>query len=248
MNDGANGLFMKCQNGDWAWILRNFYCLTLFFFFPSALILSYLQDTSQCIYLTTPSSYQIAEITFNLPCDNKLWHAQSASDWWGELHQESLYGNAQERLICPTLPELLHLVFEPRAITKIIPISYFAHWTVIHGIISRLFTVCTNSRLSPQTGANGDNMDQELYSIQFALHNWLQLWMRRPEVNIREESEPPFMQNRKQSALECVSEFHISLNSSSVLLAWTSSSDGIPGELAPFQWSTVRDHCFENGD
>lgn len=186
---------------------RNFKtvnCLSLYFFCflvlnsalfsRSALILSYLQDIAQCIFFTVPSSYQREEITFNLPCDNKLWHAQSASDWWAELHRESPYGNAQDRLTCPTLPKLLHLVFEPQSITEIIAISYFAHWAVIHGIIARLFTVCTEAAQS-SIGANA--LNQEIFAIQFALHNWLQLWMKRPEVNMQEDLEPPFMQNRK---------------------------------------------------
>lgn len=47
-------------------------------------------------------------------------------------------------------------------------------------------------------GANGDPLNQELYRIQFAMHNWLDWWMKRPEVieNTQEEAELPFMQNR----------------------------------------------------
>ncbi|KAJ4483676.1 hypothetical protein J3R30DRAFT_3283945 [Lentinula aciculospora] len=160
-----------------------------------ALLLSYLQDTSQCIYFTVPSSYHIAELIFNLPCDDKLWRAQSASEWWEELHRGSRYGNAHERLNCPTLPSILQLVFEPRT-TQMKAISYFAHWAVIHGIVGRLFTLCTNGPLFLRNSLG--TLDQEFHGIQYALHNWLQWWMKRPEIidsNPPEEAEPPFMRN-----------------------------------------------------
>ncbi|KIK68924.1 hypothetical protein GYMLUDRAFT_34933 [Collybiopsis luxurians FD-317 M1] len=160
-----------------------------------ALLLSYLQDISQCIYFTVPSTYQSAELSyFNLPCDNRLWHAQSASDWWAELHRESPNGTARERITCPSLTSIWNVVYELRT-PKTIPISPFGHWAVIHGIIGRLFTLCTESSITMQ---NTDGMEQELYSIQYALHNWLSLWMNRPEVldaEAQKEAEPPFMQH-----------------------------------------------------
>ncbi|KAH7876829.1 uncharacterized protein C8R40DRAFT_1041968 [Lentinula edodes] len=186
--DEDNHLSLEEHWRHWAWHEMS----------KRTLLLSYLQDASQSIYFTVPSSYHIAELNFNLPCDDKLWRAQSASEWWSELHRGSPYGDAHDRLNCPTLPSLLQLVFEPRT-TQVKAISHFAHWAVIHGIISCLFTLCTKGHLPVQRsfGANGDPLNQELYRIQFAMHNWLDWWMKRPEVieNTREEAELPFMQN-----------------------------------------------------
>ncbi|GAW05537.1 c6 transcription factor [Lentinula edodes] len=186
--DEDNHLSLEEHWRHWAWHEMS----------KRTLLLSYLQDASQSIYFTVPSSYHIAELNFSLPCDDKLWRAQSASEWWSELHRGSPYGDAHDRLNCPTLPSLLQLVFEPRT-TQVKAISHFAHWAVIHGIISCLFTLCTKGHLPVQRsfGANGDPLNQELYRIQFAMHNWLDWWMKRPEVieNTREEAELPFMQN-----------------------------------------------------
>ncbi|KAF5388858.1 hypothetical protein D9757_005644 [Collybiopsis confluens] len=179
-----------------------------------ALLLSYLQDTSLCIYFTVPSTYKSSEFShFELPCDNRLWHACTAAEWWEELHRESPYGSPRERLACPTLTSIWNVVYVPRT-PKSIPISPFGHWgkllafdsveatdffllsvsAVIHGIIGRLFVLCTEGCVNAE---NTYGMEQELYSIQFALHNWLSLWMNRPEVldNTQKEVEPPFMQN-----------------------------------------------------
>lgn len=95
-------------------------------------------------------------------------------------------------------------MFEPQATIEIMSISQTAHWAIMHGIIDRLFKVFNEGRLS-LIGADGDHLEQELYVIQIALHNWLELWMRRPEVGVQKDSEPlpPLMQNRMQSTLKC---------------------------------------------
>ncbi|KAJ3824639.1 hypothetical protein F5880DRAFT_1745416 [Lentinula raphanica] len=160
------------------------------------LLLTYLQDISQCIYFTVPASYHNAELTFGLPCDDKLWNAQSASEWWTELNQVSPYGSSNERLTCPTLPDILQLVFAPQA-TPMRPLSHYAHWAVIHAVVGHLFNICTNGRLHLQASGSSSNFpDQELYGIQFALHNWIQWWMKRPEAidpTTLDGTEPPFM-------------------------------------------------------
>ncbi|KAJ3733771.1 hypothetical protein DFJ43DRAFT_994550 [Lentinula guzmanii] len=190
-NDNYNSLPLEEYWRHWAWHEMS----------KRVLLLSYLQDVSQCIFFTGSSSYHIAELTFSLPCDNELWRAKSASEWWTELHRVSPYGSSHERLNCPTLPSLMRLVLEPRT-PQLKAISYFAHWAVIHGVIGRLFTLCSNRRLPSQSSASSpassDPLDQEIYGVQVALHNWLQWWMKRPEANLpnnAEEMEPPFMQN-----------------------------------------------------
>ncbi|KAJ3787291.1 hypothetical protein GGU10DRAFT_309370 [Lentinula aff. detonsa] len=190
-NDDYNSLPLEEYWRHWAWHEMS----------KRVLLLSYLQDVSQCIFFNGPSSYHIAELTFSLPCDNELWRAKSASEWWTELHKVSPYGSSHERLNCPTLPSLMRLVLEPRT-PQLKAISYFAHWAVIHGVIGRLFTLCSNRRLPSQSSASSpassDPLDQEIYGVQVAMHNWLQWWMKRPEANLpnnAEEAEPPFMQN-----------------------------------------------------
>ena len=173
-----------------------------------ALLLSYLHDTVHCIYFAMPPSYLPNEMAMFLPCDDALWKASTATEWFLALQKLSPYGSVQERLMGVSMPRAIAEFNQQRTPETTIPLNPFAHFVLIHAILRNLFTVCLQSRLpvsatsSPQLHqSNADTVDevvdQEIMTLQYALHNWLQSWLSGPELpqTTSAEAEPPFITN-----------------------------------------------------
>ncbi|KAF5345367.1 hypothetical protein D9758_008500 [Tetrapyrgos nigripes] len=164
-----------------------------------ALLLSYLHDTCHCIYFALPPSYQPREVDVCLPCENKLWNAKTAPEWWAVLQEESAYGAYHIRLMGQSLVHMIDLVSQPRELTTPAILSPLAHFVLIHSILRHLFTICSETRLRPadnNTLINSEFVEQQLIGIEFALNNWFLSWMKCPEkVKAKKDEEPPFMQH-----------------------------------------------------
>ncbi|THV06709.1 hypothetical protein K435DRAFT_710917 [Dendrothele bispora CBS 962.96] len=164
-----------------------------------ALLLSYLHDCCHCIYFAAPPSYQPREVDVYLPCENKLWNAKTADEWWSALQEESPYGDGHSRLIGQSLLGMIDLVYETRVLASPVALSPFAHFVLAHSILRHLFTICSESRLQQNDVpaiTSPENLPQQMYGIEFALHNWFRSWMHCPEkVQPKPDEEPPFMQN-----------------------------------------------------
>lgn len=155
-----------------------------------------------------PSSYRPNEMAMYLPCEDALWKASTATEWFLALQRSSPYGSTQERLTGVSLPRVLAQLNQQRIPETWIPLNPFSHFVLIHAILRNLFTVCLESRLPisstscPQEPAstndsNGEVVDQEIMILQYALHNWLQSWLNSPDLprTTSVEAEPPFICN-----------------------------------------------------
>ena len=105
-----------------------------------------------------------------------------------------------------SMPRVLAELSQQRIPEASIPLNPFSHFVLIHAILRNLFTVCLESRLpisstssprEPSTGSsNGEVVDQEIMTLQYALHNWLQSWLNSPDCpRTASEAEPPFICN-----------------------------------------------------
>ncbi|KAG6920065.1 hypothetical protein DXG01_010133 [Tephrocybe rancida] len=162
---------------------------------------SYLHDCCHSIYFALPSSYHPSEIELNLPCEDALWRATTAAEWYMVLQEPSPYGSSKSRLTGIGMLQTLGTLSETRLLEAHTPINPFSHFILIHAMLRHLFVTCVEGRLPKgdvaATVSTNDVVNQEIYRLQYALHNWLQSWLNAPElpkVNDVNE-EPPFIYN-----------------------------------------------------
>lgn len=148
------------------------------------LILSFLHDTCNAIMLATAPSYRFGEVLTCLPGEAALWKAQSAQEWYSILQKsDAPYGSVENRMMGPNLRRCLDALAEPQLLTRPTPVSPFGHFVLIHALLRILFDVCVESRLPTQGNTtNQEEVKQEIYKIQFGLHNWLQSWLASPDL------------------------------------------------------------------
>ncbi|KAG6812541.1 hypothetical protein H0H92_002310 [Tricholoma furcatifolium] len=158
-------------------------------------------EMTKSIYFALPSSYHPSEIELNLPCEDALWKAATATEWFSVLQGPSVYGLTKSRLTGINMLQTLGTLSETHLLEVHIPINPFSHFVLIHAILRHLFVTCVEGRLPRgdvvATVSANDVVNQEIYRLQYALHNWLQNWLNAPElpkVNDVNE-EPPFIYN-----------------------------------------------------
>ncbi|KAJ7874756.1 fungal-specific transcription factor domain-containing protein [Mycena olivaceomarginata] len=138
-----------------------------------ALLLSYLHDCAQPIFFGLPSSYFPSEVSLQLPCEDELWKAGSAEEWFSILQTPSLYPS-ERRLtghdMCTNLASMNGPQFIPTP-----NLSRFSHFVLIHAILRDLFAACSEPVPDPSR-SEGAAPSQAMLSVQYGLHNWLQSW------------------------------------------------------------------------
>lgn len=97
--------------------------------------------------------------------------------------------------------QCLGAMSETRLLEPHIPLNPFAHFILVHAILRHLFVTCVEGRL-PKGVVTGvvdpdEIINQEIYRLQYALHNWLQNWLKSPELPKVDDvnEEPPFIYN-----------------------------------------------------
>ena len=92
----------------------------------------------------------------------------------------------------------------------------FSHFILIHSILRHLFITCVEGRMANSAAAGSSGEDeivrQEIFSLQYALHNWLQNWLNSPELPQVNDShdEPSFVHNGTRNACIIFTCIHIS--------------------------------------
>ncbi|KAG5351866.1 hypothetical protein C0989_004689 [Termitomyces sp. Mn162] len=165
-------------------------------------------EMTKSIYFALPSSYHPSEIELNLPCEDALWRAHTAANWITVLQDPSPYGTYKSRLAGIGMLQTLGTLSETRLLEAHIPINPFSHFVLIHAMLRHLFVTCVEGRLPKgnvvATVNTNDAVNQEIYRLQYALHNWLQNWLNAPELpkvnDINEE--PPFIYNESLPPFE----------------------------------------------
>ncbi|TRM69260.1 fungal-specific transcription factor domain-containing protein [Schizophyllum amplum] len=166
-----------------------------------ALLWAYMHDCCHSIYFALSPSFQPNEVALHLPCEDRLWNAQSADDWYMALQDhQSPYGDMEIRLLGVPMQPAVSSLTAARLMTTPIPLSPFGNFVLIHVILRALFQTCFDSRM-PRAGQRNSEAEevttQEVFAHQYALHNWLQNWLKSPDmpkVDPRAE-EPPFIEH-----------------------------------------------------
>lgn len=172
-----------------------------------------------------PSSYLASEMTLYLPCEDSLWKASTAIEWYAALRKPSPYGQTHERLTGVSMPHAFGELAQQRVQEEWTKLNPFSHFILMHAILRNLFTICLDSRMpnsnssnspkiSPpapgqgqtataaqggggQANVNTEVVEQEIMTLQYALHNWLKSWLAGPNVPrvASAADEPPFVHN-----------------------------------------------------
>ncbi|KAF7375935.1 Fungal-trans domain-containing protein [Mycena sanguinolenta] len=144
-------------------------------FHARALLLSYLHDCCQPIYFGFLPSYQADEVTFNMPCEEALWKAGSAEEWFSILQTPSVHYSSQCRLAGLDMRTSLASMNDPQFIPS--PnLSRFCHFILIHTILRDLFIACSEPIQPASESSAGQVPSEAILSAQYALHNWLHSW------------------------------------------------------------------------
>ncbi|KIL68871.1 hypothetical protein M378DRAFT_184747 [Amanita muscaria Koide BX008] len=160
-----------------------------------ALWWSYLHDCCHGIYFGLPMTYGQTEVQLNLPCEDVMWQATSAAEWYRILQNTSSSGTYQTRLTGFNFEKTLSHISEARFLTAHVPLNPFAHFVLVHAILRKLFCVGSEMR-KPDGEREREVKGQKIVELQFALHNWLQSWdqsLDKPRTN--HNDEPPFISN-----------------------------------------------------
>ncbi|KAF9464087.1 fungal-specific transcription factor domain-containing protein [Collybia nuda] len=168
-----------------------------------ALLLSYLHDCCHCMYFALPPSFQPSELDLSLPCDDALWSARDSRQWFERAHSPSPYGTGIPRIIGFGMQRALAVLGEMRLPTVPLALNPFAHFILIHTILRNIHASPDDSSgdfplsaASPKDSAIGnEGPGDNAFAVQYALHNWLQMWLNSPESMGIEKSEedPPFI-------------------------------------------------------
>ncbi|KXN83387.1 hypothetical protein AN958_01524 [Leucoagaricus sp. SymC.cos] len=163
-----------------------------------ALLVSYLHDCCHSFYFSMPPSFRPAEIDINLPCDDGIWTASSATQWLQTVNSPSQYGHGLARLSGFGMQRALAILSEPQSSAVPPALNPFAHFILIHTILRNLYASHARDQSDASTPSPNDvNVKGSILLTQYALHTWLQMWMNSPDAirydNTRDE--PPFVYN-----------------------------------------------------
>jgi len=152
--------------------------------FKRALHVAYLQDCSYCVYYSTTPAFHPSELDINLPCDDTLWRAQSAREWYQVQRTPSSYGSGNSRLLGVSMQMALAALREPTPSMVPYALNPFASFIVLNSILRDVFSLSPTNTGGMQASLmmNGGMSGANTVMIQCALLNWQRMWSNSPEA------------------------------------------------------------------
>ncbi|TFK26826.1 hypothetical protein FA15DRAFT_702411 [Coprinopsis marcescibilis] len=140
--------------------------------------LAYVQDCSDCVFLSSKPKLHPMEMEIKLPCDDALWNAENAKEWYHALHTPSPYGAGPRRLASINLRQSLSSLDVPVPPDVQAQHNPFSHFILIHTILRNIFSSHFEDGVfdSPSGSTIPDRSTRARVPDEFVLHNWLQLW------------------------------------------------------------------------
>ncbi|KDQ49545.1 hypothetical protein JAAARDRAFT_42772 [Jaapia argillacea MUCL 33604] len=164
-----------------------------------ALLLTYLHDTCHSLYFAMRPSFLLSEVDLQLACEGALWNASTANEWNLALQDPSPYGSMHQRLVGSAgMLEAHSSIADMRIPATPIPLNPWSHFIIIHTILRDLYTIgMENPASAPSNTPKGSGqVTQDVFALQYSLHNWLQSWLQGPEMpRLDEGEEPIFLYN-----------------------------------------------------
>ncbi|KAI0297879.1 hypothetical protein B0F90DRAFT_851221 [Multifurca ochricompacta] len=158
--------------------------------------LAYCHDQGHRIYFSLPPSFSPSEFTMCLPCDDELWAAKTSLEWSQLLLSPSPYGSVMERLHGMPMhrafaavglegPNMTAtLTASPEPPEELSAVSPFGHFILMQTLLGELFRRCSGAESPAANVSPGreEEVNEDVYAMQLALHRWLQMWLKTPNV------------------------------------------------------------------
>lgn len=165
------------------------------------------------MYFSLSPSFHPAEFNISLPCDEDIWCAKTAQEWYKIAQMPSGYGISRSRILGMNMQTALASLGDTQTPTACsLSLNPFSLFVLIHTILRNIYA--SRAKQADQ-GKSEDQIgllpagspDDEIHyhdtsrdtilATQYALHNWLQMWINGPESMRQGESmeEPPFVSN-----------------------------------------------------
>lgn len=158
-----------------------------------ALLLAYLQDVTYSMYFGQPAFLR-TELYINLPCDDALWRSPNSQEWYQLLQTPSPYGSGTYRMLGLNMKAVSSSLREPTAAVSF-AVNPFSCFILIHDILCDVFANQNSTPGDVPTSPTGGSGFTPI-SIQYALHNWQQIWASNPERSSHEgDQTTPFVCN-----------------------------------------------------
>jgi len=137
------------------------------------------------VYYSAQPAFHPSEFEINLPCDDSLWRAQSAREWYQIQRTPSPYGVGTSRLLGVSMQMALAALRD--ASPPVVPytINPFGCFVLINSILRDVFST---SPLQPSnTGGMHSMLPGGMSAInsvmhQCSIHNWHRLWSSCPDA------------------------------------------------------------------
>lgn len=172
------------------------------------MLLSYNHDQAHPIYFALPASFRSSEFVGYLPSDEALWSAPSPEAWQRLVMSPSPYGMGEERLRGVSMLKALSAIGIENDKLSSAPvgldappkdlgvISPFGHFILIQAILAMLCHLCKSSTPCAPKAQNGngqangnggtppvgEEVNENVFLVQLALHRWLRIWLQNPEA------------------------------------------------------------------
>jgi hypothetical protein len=119
----------------------------------------------------------------SFPCDDALWRAPSAAEWFAVAHTPSPHGVGMSRVYGVTVQDALAALADPSGIDSgvAVPLTSFGLFILIHAILRNIplphsplggWSRCTRAA----------SRAERTRRTQLMLDNWLQMWLKSPEA------------------------------------------------------------------
>ncbi|KAJ7615656.1 fungal-specific transcription factor domain-containing protein [Mycena polygramma] len=142
------------------------------------LLLAYLHDCNHCMYFASPPAFSPAELDVHLPCDEELWHAPSAADWFTVAHTPSPYGIGIDRIYGVNMQRALAALATPAPPAPAAPadsaastpashrpLPSFALFLLIHTVLRNICVAIAQQRASPVPPTGGAHKHSSLAAM-----------------------------------------------------------------------------------
>jgi len=115
------------------------------------------------------------------PCEDALWDARCAEDWYTVLSTNSSYGSSTERLQGMDMAYAMDNICALRQLEPPIMMTSFGLFIAVHVVLCELYTTCSwkNLHRAPQDHDTGN--DSDIQRVRHGLHNIYICWNVSPD-------------------------------------------------------------------
>ncbi|KAJ7810707.1 hypothetical protein B0H14DRAFT_2378941 [Mycena olivaceomarginata] len=151
-----------------------------------ALLFAYASShhSSQGTYFASwPAEIEMEIELLPLPCDDALWHARSAAEWFAVAHTPSPHGAGVSRVYGMSVQDALaaRAALPGTDPTDAVLLPSFGLFILIHAILRNIFPARSPLGGWPRC-TRAASREERTHWTQLMLDNWLHMWLKSPQA------------------------------------------------------------------